>query len=194
MIKLVDYIKDCLKDEKFRKVWEEENSDLDPYLFGTDSIEEQLKGLSIREALTLLDEMDDSQLTSIISNRGIHPEPNDLATAEIIFYEKGGKCPMEEFLSDIHNEKLKSKTLRNIVELSIKSNHARPPLSSYVDDGIFELRTKQSSNINRAFYFFIFGNKIIMTNGYVKKAQKLDMQEFEKAKKYRDDYMKTFKG
>ena len=29
-----------------------------------------------------------------------------------------------------------------------------------------------------------------MTNGYIKKSQKIDMAEFEKAKKYMKDYMK----
>lgn len=190
MVRLVDYIKKCLKDREFRKVWEEENSDLDPYLFDTKYIENEL---TIKEALKLLNEVDESELNSIITNRGIHPKVDSLATTEIIFYENRGDCPVEEFLTDISNEKLKSKTLRNIAELSIKGSNAKPPLSSYVGDGIFELRTKQASNIDRIFYFFVIGNKIVMTNGYIKKSQKLDEQEFERAKRYRDDYMKKFK-
>lgn len=43
MVRLVDYIKKCLKDEKFREAWEEENSDLNPYLFGTGSLEDVLE-------------------------------------------------------------------------------------------------------------------------------------------------------
>lgn len=79
------------------------------------------------------------------------------------------------------------------MELSIRVSSAKPLLSVYVDDGIFELRTKQASNIDRIFYFFVIGNKIVMTNGYIKKSQKLDEQEFERAKRHRDDYMKKFK-
>ena len=190
MVRLIDYIKKCLKDENFRKVWEEENSDLDPYIFDTDSIEDEL---TIKEALKLLNEVDDTELNSIIKNRGIHPKVNSLATTEIIFYENRNDCPVEDSLTNISNEKLKSKTLRNIVELSIRGSSAKPPLSVYVDDGIFELRTKRASNIDRIFYFFVIGNKIVMTNGYIKKSQKLDDQEFERAKRYRDDYMKKFK-
>ena len=63
MVRLIDYIKKCLKDENFRKVWEEENSDLDPYILGTDSIEDEL---TIKEALKLLNEVDDTELNSII--------------------------------------------------------------------------------------------------------------------------------
>lgn len=103
-MKFVDYIKDCLKDKEFLKAWEEENSDIDIYLFGE------------------------------------HPE--------------------EKF--------------------SVK----------YVSDSIFELRTKQSSGLTRIFYFFYHGNRIILTNGHIKKSQNLNEKEFEKAKRYRDIYLK----
>lgn len=193
MIKLIDYIKDCLKDREFRNIWEEENSDLDPYIFGKNLTNESFNGLTIQEALKLLNEMDDENLNSIVDNKGVYRQFNDFITTEVIFYEEKNNCPVEEFLTNISNKKLKSKTLRNIMELAIKGSDAKPHLPSYVDDGIFELRTKQSSNINRIFYFFIFGNKIIMTNGYIKKSQKLNAQEFEKAKRYRDNYMRKFK-
>lgn len=192
MVRLVDYIKDCLKDKEFKEIWEEENSDLNSYLFNENFTDNFSDKLNIQEALKILNEIDDSELDSIITNKGIHLGSNNAVTTEVIFYEENGKCPVEEFLTDIFDKKLKSKTLRNIAELSIKGNNAKPPLSSYIDEGIFELRTKQSSNINRIFYFFIFGNKIILTNGYIKKSQKLDKQEFKRAKKYRDNYMKKF--
>ena len=38
------------------------------------------------------------------------------------------------------------------------------------------------------FYFFIKDNKIILTNGYIKKQNKLDSNEFSKAVKYKEDY------
>lgn len=184
-MKFVDYITDCLKDKEFREVWEEENSDLDIYLFGKHPEEK----FSIREALKLLNEIDDSDLEDIIKNKGIHPI-NRLSNSEIIFYENKKDCPVKDFLNNIENDKLKSKTLRNIAELSIKGSEARPPLSKYVSDGIFELRTKQSSGVTRIFYFFYAGNKIILTNGYIKKSQNLNEKEFEKAKRYRDIYLK----
>ena len=84
---------------------------------------------------------------------------------------------------------MKSKTLKNIASLSVLGKNARPPLSSYVEDGIFELRTEQGG-WTRIFYFFIFGNEIVMTNGYIKKQNKLDKTELAKAKRYRDEYLK----
>lgn len=89
MVKLVNYIRDCLKDKEFREIWEEDNADLDPYLFGKNSIGESVKELTIREALKLLNGMTDSKLDSIITDKGIHPESNDLATTEIIFMRRG---------------------------------------------------------------------------------------------------------
>lgn len=186
---LIDYIKQCMKDEGFRKVWEEENSDLDPYLFDESLSNNVLSELEIREALRLLEASD---LNDIIKNRGI--KTNSISNTEIEFYEESnGDCPVEEFLENISNNKLKIKTLRNIAELSIRGGSAKPPLSVYIDDGIFELRTKQGSNIDRIFYFFILGNKVVMTNGYIKKSQKIDSREFERAKRYRDRYLGKIK-
>lgn len=56
------------------------------------------------------------------------------------------------------------------------------------EDGIFELRTKQGSNITRVLYFFFIGKKVILTNGFVKKSQKTPKAEKELAKKYKADY------
>ena len=40
------------------------------------------------------------------------------------------------------------------------------------------------------YIFFYFNNKIVFTNGFVKKTQKTPINEILKAKKYRDDYIK----
>lgn len=78
----------------------------------------------------------------------------------------------------------------NIAILAVEKNNSRSS-SKYISDGIFELRSKQSSNITRIFYFFVFGSSIILTNGYIKKDQKLAEKEFEKAKKYCNIYLRT---
>ena len=64
----------------------------------------------------------------------------------------------------------------------------REPYSKSLEDGIFELRTKQGSNITRVLYFFFIGKKVILTNGFVKKSQKTPKAEKELAKKYKADY------
>ena len=155
--------------EKEFKVWEDKYFDL------LDELEEQNDTLN--EAAEKQKELD------LIKNKGVKNE--------LEFIEVNKDCPMIDFLDDIEDEKLKSKTIRNIYLLADLKNNARPPLSEYIGEGIFELRTKFSSNITRAFYFFIWGNKIIMTNGYIKKSQKLDNTEFNKAKKLMDNYLKS---
>lgn len=181
-MKLEDFIKQCLVNPEFRKYWEE-----DIEAFNKEEFQEQIlpqESLSIKEALKLLET---DSLETIITNRGI--KATSSLSTEIEFFEKeNGDCPVAEFLDSIYSQKLKEKTLLNIVNLSNQGRNARPPLSEYVEDGIYELRTKQGYNLTRVFYFFIFGNKIILTNGYIKKAQKTDPKEIERAKKYRDEY------
>ena len=155
--------------EKEFKVWEDRYFDL------LDELEEQNDTLN--EGAEKQKELD------LIKNKGVKNE--------LEFVEVNKDCPMIDFLDTIEDEKLKSKTIRNIYLLADLKNNARPPLSEYIGEGIFELRTKFSSNITRAFYFFIWGNKIIMTNGYIKKSQKLDKNEFNKAKKLMDNYLKS---
>ena len=141
--------------------------------------------------------LNDYYLTSrfdvdLISNKGI--KYTDKSGTDIEFYEFSGKCPVEEFLNDISNKKLKVKTVENIVNLSKLGNNARPPLSKYVDDGIYELRTKFGKDLTRVFYFFVFGNKIILTNGYIKDQKKMDTTEFDRAKKYMNEYIRRKQG
>ena len=82
--------------------------------------------------------------------------------------------------------------LRNIKQLAIQGSNATYPLIDYIEDGIYELRSIQNSNLTRIFYFFVVGNKAILTNGYIKKSQKMNSREFRKAKKYMSEYMKRF--
>lgn len=63
------------------------------------------------------------------------------------------------------------------------------PYSKHLEDGIFELRVKFSSNITRNLYFFAKGKRIILTNGFMKKTQKTLKNEITLAKKRRDDYI-----
>ena len=62
------------------------------------------------------------------------------------------------------------------------------PYSESLSKGIYELRSIVGNDITRVLYFFIDGNKAILTNGFTKKTQKIPSSEIEKAKKYRSDY------
>lgn len=112
---------------------------------------------------------------------------------EIEFYEtKNGKSPVKNFIKGL-DKNMKSKAVHEIELLEEYGNNLREPYSKYIANGIFELRIKFSSDISRIFYFFYVGNKIILTNGFIKKTQKTPKSEIEKAIKYKEDYLSRFK-
>ncbi|MDE6253681.1 MAG: type II toxin-antitoxin system RelE/ParE family toxin [Lachnospiraceae bacterium] len=109
---------------------------------------------------------------------------------DVNFYkEENGYCPVEQFLDSLDN-KMKAKILKMIMLLQQNGNELREPYSKSLGDGIFELRVKQATDITRILYFFVIGNKIILTNGFVKKTQKTPQGEIDLAKKYRDDFLR----
>ena len=60
------------------------------------------------------------------------------------------------------------------------------PFSRHLDDGIFELRTVQGSDITRVLYFFVAGRKIVFTHDFVKKTQKTPAREIGRTKRMRE--------
>ncbi|MBQ6971760.1 MAG: type II toxin-antitoxin system RelE/ParE family toxin [Synergistaceae bacterium] len=64
------------------------------------------------------------------------------------------------------------------------------PYSKPLGDGIFELRARSGRDISRVPYFFIVNGCVVLTHGFVKKTQKTPKQELERAKAYRNDYLK----
>lgn len=109
---------------------------------------------------------------------------------EVEYFEKeDGTYPAEEFILS-QDVKMRAKLFRLFELLEEKGNTLREPYSKSLDDGIFEIRAKQGNNITRVLYFFYVGNKIILTNGFVKKSQKTPPSEIALAKKYRAEYEK----
>ena len=109
---------------------------------------------------------------------------------EVEYFEKeDGTYPAEEFILS-QDVKMRAKLFRLLELLEEKGNTLREPYSKSLDDGIFEIRAKQGNNITRVLYFFYIGNKIILTNGFVKKSQKTPPSEIDLAKKYWAEYEK----
>lgn len=107
---------------------------------------------------------------------------------KVEFYEtQNQEIPVESFLDNL-NTKLRAKAIRDILLLQELGTSIREPYSKPVKDGLFELRTKFSSDIVRVFYFFFDNKKIIITNGFIKKTNRTPKQEIEKALKYKLDY------
>lgn len=109
---------------------------------------------------------------------------------EIKFYkDPTGRVPVREFLDSL-DIKMRQKMLRSIQALQDMGISLRMPLSESLEDGIFELRAKVGTNISRVMYFFVIGNRAVLTHGFIKKTQKTPPREIERAKNIRDDYMK----
>lgn len=108
---------------------------------------------------------------------------------QLEFYEtKDGKKPVTDFLDSL-DSKMAAKLIGLMDVLEEKGTELRLPYSSYLDDGIFELRCKQGSNITRSLYFFYFGGKIVITNCFIKKTQKTPPGEIRLAKERRADWI-----
>lgn len=103
------------------------------------------------------------------------------------FQNRDGTYPVEDFILS-QEYKMQAKIFRMIELLELNGNALREPYSKELEDGIFELRIKQSNNITRILYFFVVGKKIILTNGFVKKTEKTPKREIQLAKRYRKIY------
>ena len=89
--------------------------------------------------------------------------------------------------------KMQAKLLGMLQILQEKGNQLREPYSKYLEDGIFELRTKNGTDITRVLYFFYYGRKIILTNGFIKKTQKTPRKEILLTKRRKADYIERNK-
>ena len=83
---------------------------------------------------------------------------------EIEFYSsEDGKEPVAEFL-DSQDSKMAAKLVGLMEILEEKGTELRMPYSEHPENGIFELRCKQESNITRVMYFFYVGKKIVASS------------------------------
>lgn len=107
----------------------------------------------------------------------------------VFFAQEDGTEPVKDFLLSL-DSKMRSKIMKELKMLAINGTKLREPYSKLLEDGIFELRAQQSSNVTRVLYFFYVENKIILTNGFVKKTPKTPPEEIERAKRRRAEYMR----
>ena len=109
---------------------------------------------------------------------------------QVEFYEtEDGRTPTQEFLDSLE-PKMNAKMVGLMEILEEKGYSLREPYSAPLEDGIFELRAVQGSNISRALFFFYVEGRIVITHGFIKKTQKTPRAQIELAKKYRSDFLK----
>lgn len=61
-----------------------------------------------------------------------------------------------------------------------------------LDSEINEIRSKVSSNIQRALYFHVKNNQFIITHGFTKKTQKTPIKEIERAKQIKYEFEEEY--
>lgn len=109
---------------------------------------------------------------------------------DVEYYElEDGSRPAEEFIL-AQDYKMQAKIFSTLTYLEAKGPGLREPYSKPLGEGIFEIRTKLGSDITRILYFFVVGQKVILTNGFVKKTSKTPPGEIDRAKRYRADYQR----
>ena len=108
---------------------------------------------------------------------------------DVEYYEKDdGTYPAEEFILS-QDMKMQAKLFHLLELLELKGNELREPYSKPLSDGIFEIRAIQGNNITRVLYFFVIGQKIVLTNAFVKKTNKTPENEIQLAKDRRKEYL-----
>ena len=91
---------------------------------------------------------------------------------EVEFYTKSnGEKPAKDFIFSL-DTKIKAKVLGIIDVLEEYGTQLRELYSKHLDDGIFEIRGKVGTDITRVLYFFYYGQRIILTNGFIKRHSK----------------------
>ena len=70
------------------------------------------------------------------------------------FQNRDGTYPVEDFILS-QEYKMQAKIFRMIELLELNGNALREPYSKELEDGIFELRIKQSNIIPRILYFLL---------------------------------------
>lgn len=108
---------------------------------------------------------------------------------ELVFYQKSnGDCPVGEFMNSLNNV-MYNKMSSKLTSLEFCGNQPKGDFTKNLGDGIFELRAQTKTDISRILFFFDKNRKIVLTNGFVKKTQRLPASEMETAKRYRADYL-----
>ena len=109
---------------------------------------------------------------------------------QIEFYQHSDEeSPIVRFFDSL-DDKMAAKLIGLMEILEEKGPDLRMPYSRHLADGIFELRCQQGNNITRVLYFFYYGKRIIITNGFMKKTQKTPPQELKLAQERRKNWIR----
>ena len=102
------------------------------------------------------------------------------------YYDRAGKSPGHEyFLETTEKQQKKFTDLVKEIADTDDGKIIDKKKFRYEGDQIYAFK----SNANRYLSFFVHGGKIIVTNGFVKKTDKLPITEKERAERLKQDYI-----
>ena len=105
-----------------------------------------------------------------------------------IYETSNGKRPFQDFLDNL-SDKDAAKLLRTLQLIEEFGFEGVPEsYTSPLGDGLFEIRVRFSSNIQRCIYFHYLKQVYVITHGFTKKSQKTPQREIEIAKRYRKEH------
>lgn len=96
-----------------------------------------------------------------------------------------GRIPFNDFMEILTlDEKLEVlAAVDELVEWKNKGWLLPKSKVKHLRNKIFELKIRHKSKISRVLYFFYENQKIIITNGFIKKTEKVPSEELNKAEK-----------
>ena len=102
------------------------------------------------------------------------------------------KNPFLEYVKSLNDYEQAdiSVAINKLIDLRNNNQRVTEKLSKYISNGIFELRIRHTNRISRCLYFFAKDNKIVFTNGFIKKQQKTPANEIKTAIKFKTYYLK----
>ena len=110
-----------------------------------------------------------------------------------VYYVTGsGKSPVEEFIKSL--KRYTRKKFFVCVSLLEEYGKRLPgPHAKYIGNGIYELRVRGQEGQIRVLYFFFQQEKIVFTNGFIKKTKKVPKKEKDLAKLRKQAYLERTK-
>ena len=105
------------------------------------------------------------------------------------FVTRSGRVPAEEFLNSL-DMRTQQKFLYARSMLEEFGFKLKLPFCKYLKEGIYELRFKGREGGVRVLYFFVKNSRVIFTNGFLKKTQKILPKEIKTAVQRKKIFLK----
>jgi len=108
-------------------------------------------------------------------------------TELVIYQEANGQVPLIEWLDSLRSAAVRNQCLARVERLEQFGYQLRRPTCDYLDDGVYELRTKRQHVNYRILYGFVGKNRVLLSHGCTKEGA-VPATEIRKARRNLDNY------